>query len=45
MVLKGRWSGQFNLPFGIAINQKTGNVYIADSGNNRIEELSSSGCL
>ena len=36
-------SGAFHLPFGIAVNQTTGNVYVSDYGNSGIDELSSSG--
>jgi DNA-binding beta-propeller fold protein YncE len=39
----GSGSGQFKEPRGITINQSTGNIYVTDSGNGRIEELSSSG--
>jgi YD repeat-containing protein len=40
---KGTGNLQFEKPWGIAINQSTGNVYVGDRGNNRIEELSSTG--
>ncbi len=40
--IAGTGSGQFHAPRGIAINQSTGNIYVADSANNRIEEFSSS---
>ncbi len=30
-------------PWGIAVNQSTGNVYVTDQGNGRIQELSSTG--
>ncbi len=39
----GAGSGQFSSPSGIAINQTSGNVYITDQGNNRVEEFSSAG--
>jgi hypothetical protein len=44
----GSGAGQFNKPAGIAINQATENVYVADrgeaaSGNERIQEFTSSG--
>jgi hypothetical protein len=44
----GSKGGQFNQPAGIAINQATGDVYVADrgvnaSGNERIQEFTSSG--
>jgi DNA-binding beta-propeller fold protein YncE len=32
----GTLGGQFNQPRGIAVNQSNGNVYVADTGNNRI---------
>jgi prepilin-type N-terminal cleavage/methylation domain-containing protein len=35
-------NGQFNSPTGIAIDS-TGNIWVADKSNNRIEEFSSSG--
>jgi prepilin-type N-terminal cleavage/methylation domain-containing protein len=35
-------NGQFNSPTGIAIDS-TGNIWVADNSNNRIEEFSSSG--
>ncbi|HEV2975127.1 MAG TPA: SMP-30/gluconolactonase/LRE family protein [Solirubrobacteraceae bacterium] len=43
--IAGSGNGQFQAPWGIAINQSTGNVYVADRGNNRIEELSSAGAF
>ncbi len=39
----GSGKGQFNGPVGIAINQTNNDIYVADYGNNRIEELSSTG--
>jgi DNA-binding beta-propeller fold protein YncE len=30
-------NGQFYYPFGIAIDQASGNVYVVDTGNNRIQ--------
>lgn len=41
----GSASGQFSIPWGIAVNQHTENVYVTDQGNNRIEEFSSSGAF
>ena len=38
----GSGSGQFNSPSGVAVDS-SGNVYVADSGNNRIEKFTSSG--
>jgi tripartite motif-containing protein 71 len=34
--------GQFDNPTGLAVDAK-GNVFVVDSGNNRVEELSSTG--
>jgi DNA-binding beta-propeller fold protein YncE len=46
-VLGGTSSGvgaaQFNAPSGIALNQSTGDVYVADSANNRIQEFAADG--
>jgi len=33
----GTGNGQFSTPFGVAVNPTTGNVFVADSGNNRIQ--------
>jgi DNA-binding beta-propeller fold protein YncE len=41
--LSGSGNGEFAAPFGIAVNQTTGNVYVEDATNNRIEELTSAG--
>ena len=41
--LSGSKEGEFKEPDGIAIDKKTGDVYIADAGNTRIVELSSAG--
>ena len=38
----GLGSGQFNQPEGIAIDS-TNNIWVADYGNNRVQELNSSG--
>jgi RHS repeat-associated protein len=43
--ISGSGSGQFDKPGGISVNQSTGNVYVTDSGNSRIEEFSSSGTI
>jgi DNA-binding beta-propeller fold protein YncE len=32
-----------NIPRGIAVNQTTGNIYVADSSNNRVDEFNASG--
>ena len=36
----GAGTGQFKTPTGIAVDPTTGDVYVADSGNNRVIELS-----
>jgi YD repeat-containing protein len=41
--ISGSGKAQFNGPVGIAINQTNNDIYVADFGNNRIEELSSAG--
>jgi RHS repeat-associated protein len=41
--ISGSGKGQFNGPVGIAVNQTNNDVYVADYGNSRIEELSSTG--
>ena len=38
----GNGAGQFNVPFGIALDAD-GNVYVADSANNRIQKFDSDG--
>ena len=40
---QGTGNGQFQGPLGIAVNETTGDIYITDSGNNRIQELNSEG--
>lgn len=35
--------GKFDDPTGVAVNNATGDVYVVDKGNNRVEELSSKG--
>ncbi|MGH2878925.1 MAG: hypothetical protein ACRDK4_04865 [Solirubrobacteraceae bacterium] len=40
---KGTEAGQFVEIHGIAVNQSNGNVYVADTNNNRIEEFTSEG--
>jgi DNA-binding beta-propeller fold protein YncE len=39
----GSGNAQFNSPLGIAVNQATGQIYVADPGNNRIERFSAAG--
>jgi sugar lactone lactonase YvrE len=41
-VNSGTGNGQFNYPWGIAVDS-SGNVWVGDNGNHRIEEFSSSG--
>ena len=41
----GSGAGQFNEPAGIAVNQATGNVYVADRANNRVQEFSGAGAF
>jgi YD repeat-containing protein len=41
--IAGPGNGQFSKPEEIAINHETGNLYVADRGNNRIEEFKSNG--
>ena len=39
----GNGNGNFSSPSAIAIDSSSGNVYVADSGNNRIQKFTSSG--
>ena len=39
----GKHKDSFTLPVGIAINDKTGNIVVADHGNNRVQLFSSEG--
>jgi hypothetical protein len=41
----GEAGGQLNTPRGTAVNQTSGNVYVADSANNRISVFSASGAF
>ena len=36
-------NGQFNNAHGIAIDQSSGEVYVTDTGNNRVQKFSSTG--
>ena len=38
----GSGPGQFNIPRGVAVDS-SGNVYVADAGNNRVEKFTSAG--
>jgi NHL repeat/WD40-like Beta Propeller Repeat len=40
---EGEGAGQFNEATGIAVNQETGDVYLADTANNRVVEYSAEG--
>ncbi len=39
----GSGSGQFKEPAGVAVNQESGDVYVVDRGDNRVERFSSAG--
>lgn len=39
----GNQAGQFDEPQGVAVDQATHDVYVADTGNHRIEQFSSNG--
>jgi DNA-binding beta-propeller fold protein YncE len=39
----GSGSGQFQTPLGVAVDQRNGNVYVADSGNARIQKFNAKG--
>jgi tripartite motif-containing protein 71 len=41
----GTGDGQFFFPNDIGVDSRTGNVYVADYGNNRIQEFDSNGSL
>jgi DNA-binding beta-propeller fold protein YncE len=41
--LSGDGLGQFNHPAGIAVNETTGEVYVVDKGNNRVEIFNAAG--
>src|SRR3954447_3799090 len=39
----GSEAGAFERPAGVAINQSSGDVYVADRGNNRVEQFTEGG--
>jgi DNA-binding beta-propeller fold protein YncE len=39
----GNGDGEFEGPAGVAVNELTGNVYVVDQGNDRVEEFDSTG--
>ena len=39
----GSLNGQFNSPYGIAVDPTGGHVYVSDSGNGRIQKFDSYG--
>jgi len=43
--ISGSGSGQFEGPYGIAVNQSTNNVYVSDYLANRVQEISSAGAF
>ena len=40
---EGAGNGEFEEPSGVAVNDKTGDVYVVDKGNNRVEWFDSTG--
>lgn len=42
---EGGGGGEFRTPAGVAVNQATGDVYVVDRENNRIEQFTSSGAF
>jgi DNA-binding beta-propeller fold protein YncE len=39
----GSANGRFTQPYGVAIDTTTNNIYVLDTGNNRVQEFDSSG--
>ncbi len=42
---EGSGAGQFKEPSGVAVNDATGDVYVVDKGNNRVQEFSAGGAF
>jgi hypothetical protein len=40
---EGSGAGQLNEPTGLAVDQATGDVYVADTGNDRVDKFDSAG--
>jgi hypothetical protein len=40
---QGSGAGQLSGPVGVAVDESSGDVYVADAGNNRVEELGAEG--
>jgi DNA-binding beta-propeller fold protein YncE len=40
---KGTADGQLSSPVGVAVNEKTGDLYVVDSANNRVERFTAAG--
>ena len=43
--IAGSGNGQFNGPWGIAVGQAAGDVYVTDQGNSRVEEFTTAGAF
>src|SRR5437588_10365473 len=39
----GSGTGQFTSPYGVAVDPRTGDVYVSDTPNDRVEKFTSSG--
>jgi DNA-binding beta-propeller fold protein YncE len=39
----GTGDGQFNTPYGIAVNPLTGNLFVVDQGNDRVQQFTTTG--
>jgi hypothetical protein len=40
---RGSGNGQLSEPSGVAVNESTGDIYVVDKGNNRVQEFTSAG--